>query len=82
MTVLPDIQLVLRPGIVEMQWGNPDPALLPVDVIARAADLALRRIGRVLRIEQPTPDAVAQRAHTLGRRGGFIIARVTALHIA
>jgi DNA-binding transcriptional MocR family regulator len=45
MTVLPDIQLVLRPGIVEMQWGNPDPALLPVDDIARATDLALRRDG-------------------------------------
>ena len=45
MTVLPDIQLALRPGIVEMRWGNPDPALLPVDDIARAADLALRRDG-------------------------------------
>ena len=45
MTALPDIQLALRPGIVEMRWGNPDPALLPED-IARAADLALRREGR------------------------------------
>jgi 2-aminoadipate transaminase len=45
MTVLPDIQLVLRPGIVEMRWGNPGPALLPVDDIARAAELALGRDG-------------------------------------
>jgi 2-aminoadipate transaminase len=45
MTVLPDIQLILRTGIVEMSWGHPDPALLPVDEIVRAAELSLRRDG-------------------------------------
>ncbi|MCX6029594.1 MAG: PLP-dependent aminotransferase family protein [Chloroflexi bacterium] len=45
MAGLPDIQLILRPGIVEMGWGHPDPALLPVDDMARAADFALRRDG-------------------------------------
>ena len=28
---LPDTQLFLRPGIIEMNWGNPAPELLPVD---------------------------------------------------
>ena len=45
MTGLPDTQLVLRPGIVEMNWGNPDPDLLPVAAIRRAAELALERDG-------------------------------------
>ncbi len=45
MTVLPDTQLVLRPGIVGLNSGSPDPALLPVEEIARAAELALRRDG-------------------------------------
>ena len=46
MTVsLPDIQLHLRPGIVELSWGHPDMALLPVDGLARAAEVALERDG-------------------------------------
>jgi DNA-binding transcriptional MocR family regulator len=45
MTVLPDIQLVLRPNVIEMRLGSPDPALLPVGDIARAAELALCRDG-------------------------------------
>jgi DNA-binding transcriptional MocR family regulator len=45
MAGLPDVQLILRPGIVEMGWGHPDPALLPVDDIARAVELALGRDG-------------------------------------
>lgn len=44
--VLPDTQLFLRPGIIEMNWGNPAPALLPVQSIAQAADLALRQSGQ------------------------------------
>lgn len=43
--MLPDIQLTLRPGIIEMGWGHPDPALLPVTDIARAAEQALERDG-------------------------------------
>lgn len=40
--MLPDIQLALRPGIIEMGWGHPDPSLLPVTDIARAAGQALQ----------------------------------------
>ncbi len=43
--MLPDMQLVLRPGVIELSWGHPDLALLPVDDIARAAELSLRRDG-------------------------------------
>ena len=43
--MLPDTQLFLRSGIIEMNWGNPAPALLPVKSIAQAADLALRQGG-------------------------------------
>lgn len=43
--MLPDTQLFLRPGIIEMGWGHPAPALLPVADLARAADLALRQAG-------------------------------------
>ena len=43
--MLPDTQLFLRPGIVEMNWGNPARELLPVSDIARAADHALRHGG-------------------------------------
>ena len=34
MTALPDIQLALRPGIAEVRWSNPDPALLPTVELA------------------------------------------------
>ncbi len=43
--MLPDIQLALRPGVIEMGWGHPDPALLPVADIARAAEQALQQDG-------------------------------------
>jgi 2-aminoadipate transaminase len=43
---LPDVQLFLRPGIVEFGWGNPDSDLLPVADVARAAEIALQRWGR------------------------------------
>lgn len=43
--MLPDTQLFLRPGMIEMNWGNPAPALLPVQSIAQAADRALRQDG-------------------------------------
>lgn len=41
----PDVQLFLRPGIVEFAWGHPDLALLPVAGLAKAARLALREAG-------------------------------------
>lgn len=46
MTHLPDQELQLRPGIVEFDWGHPDPALLPVDALAAASADALARHGR------------------------------------
>lgn len=42
---LPDIQLSLRPGIVEFGWGHPDAALLPVADLSRAAAHALATHG-------------------------------------
>lgn len=42
---LPNIQLVLRPGIVDLGWGHPDPALLPVADMAAAAVHALDHDG-------------------------------------
>jgi 2-aminoadipate transaminase len=45
---LPDIQLHLRPGIVELGWGHPDLSLLPVDGMLQAAEAALRRDGALV----------------------------------
>jgi 2-aminoadipate transaminase len=42
---LPTIQLVRRPGIIELGWGHPNAALLPVDGMRRAAAEALDRWG-------------------------------------
>jgi 2-aminoadipate transaminase len=44
-TTLPDIQLHLRPGIVEFGWGHPALDLLPVDGVVEATEVALRRGG-------------------------------------
>ncbi|HMQ33223.1 MAG TPA: PLP-dependent aminotransferase family protein [Chloroflexaceae bacterium] len=46
MQPLPNLQLRLRPGIVEFGWGHPDPALLPVADLAAAAAHALAGHGR------------------------------------
>lgn len=45
MKILPDTQLFLRPSIIELSWGHPDPGLLPVADLARAAEIALRQAG-------------------------------------
>jgi 2-aminoadipate transaminase len=45
MEAAPDIQLFLRPGIVELMWGHPDLTLLPVDGLSQAAQMALERDG-------------------------------------
>lgn len=46
MSALPDMQLHLRPGVVELGWGHPDPELLPVDDLAASAGEALASHGR------------------------------------
>ena len=38
-------QLVLRPGFIELNWGQPDPALLPVEAVGRAAAAMLGKMG-------------------------------------
>jgi DNA-binding transcriptional MocR family regulator len=46
MSTLPELQLVLRPGIAEFGWGHPAPELLPVKDIAAASAEALAGYGR------------------------------------
>ena len=41
----PDIQFVLRPGIMELRWGDPAPSLLPVEAVRRAVERALELDG-------------------------------------
>ena len=43
--LFPTIQLVQRPGIVELGWGHPGPDLLPIEAIGRAAAGMLGRSG-------------------------------------
>jgi 2-aminoadipate transaminase len=42
---LPIVQIVHRPGVIDLGWGHPDPALLPVEGLRRAAVAALDRYG-------------------------------------
>ncbi len=44
-TSRPILQVVHRPGIIDLGWGHPDPQLLPVAAIRRAADRTLDRYG-------------------------------------
>jgi 2-aminoadipate transaminase len=41
----PVLQIFERPGIIELTWGHPDLALLPVDAMRRAGAAALDRYG-------------------------------------
>src|SRR5215213_6125734 len=43
--VLPIVQIVHRPGVIDLGWGHPDPALLPVEGLRQAATAALDRYG-------------------------------------
>ncbi len=38
-------QAEMRPGMIELRWGDPDPALIPVEQIGAAAGAALRAAG-------------------------------------
>ena len=38
-------QLQLRPGIIELNWGQPDPELLPKEAVSSAAAAVLARVG-------------------------------------
>lgn len=44
-TPSPIVQLTHRPGVIDLGWGHPDPALLPVAGLRRAAGEALDRFG-------------------------------------
>lgn len=45
MPPLPIIQMSARPGVIELGFGQPDPALLPAEGLRCAADAALARWG-------------------------------------
>ncbi len=45
MTTAPVLQLNIRPNIIELTWGHPDPALLPVAALRRAGLAALDQYG-------------------------------------
>ena len=42
---LATLQIVLRPGIIDLGWGHPDPALLPVEALREATGAALTLFG-------------------------------------
>jgi 2-aminoadipate transaminase len=41
----PTVQLVTRPGIIDLGWGHPDPNLMPVEGMRLATSEALTRFG-------------------------------------
>ena len=45
MTSAPILQLNIRPDILELTWGHPDPSLLPVAALRRAGVAALDQYG-------------------------------------
>lgn len=63
------IQLVLRPGIIELVWGHPDPALMPVAAVRRAATAALERYGSDALMYGADPGAGPLRAWLCERIG-------------
>jgi DNA-binding transcriptional MocR family regulator len=42
---LPTVQFVARPGIIDLAWGHPDPALLPIDALKAATARVFERYG-------------------------------------
>jgi 2-aminoadipate transaminase len=72
-TSLPDVQLFCRPGIVELSWGHPDPALLPVAGLLHATQVALERDGPLALsygVEQGPGRLIEQLCTRLGRLEG------------
>src|SRR6202521_4654836 len=45
MNFFPTIQRSVKPGVIDLAWGQPDPNLLPVEELRRATDLALTKYG-------------------------------------
>lgn len=43
--LFPTIQLSVRPGVLDLAWGQPDPKLLPVASMQRATQIALQKYG-------------------------------------
>ncbi len=43
--MLPVVQIVHRPGILDLGWGHPDPAVLPVAALQRATATVLAHYG-------------------------------------
>lgn len=41
----PTVQLSIKPGVLDLAWGQPDPNLLPVAEMQRAGEIALKRYG-------------------------------------
>lgn len=45
MNSFPTVQLSIKPGVLDLAWGQPDPNLLPVAEMQRAGELALKQYG-------------------------------------
>lgn len=41
----PTVQLAIKPGVIDLAWGQPDPKLLPVAAMQNAARIALEKYG-------------------------------------
>jgi DNA-binding transcriptional MocR family regulator len=41
----PTVQLAIKPGVIDLAWGQPDPKLLPVAAMQRATAIALQKFG-------------------------------------
>lgn len=45
MNSFPTVQLAIKPGVIDLAWGQPDPTLLPVQGMQRATAMALEKYG-------------------------------------
>jgi 2-aminoadipate transaminase len=45
MSFVVEPQAEMRPGIIELRWGDPDPALLPMEIIAAATNRVFTDVG-------------------------------------
>jgi DNA-binding transcriptional MocR family regulator len=70
---LPDLQLIIRPGIIDFGWGHPRSDLLPAADLRRAADAALEHDGMAALaygFEQGPGRLIEQLCGYLGRLDG------------